>query len=177
MGILIDDFSTGPDSFTVITGEKDALQSGNMIIGGQRKTRLIGTNNPRLQSAHLDVGFGSLNLSTGVEQLFRLELFYGKGADASSPMSLNLKSFNGVRCRFFFIYSGLNFNFQVFSGTKVSTAGVNLDANSTPFTQEFLLPEFEGNADFSAIDLIVLVFQSGPLSGGQYYAIDSIEVT
>jgi hypothetical protein len=174
MAILIDDFSTGTDSFNVTTGLDNRTQTGNKIIGGQRRTILIVTENPLLQSAHLDVGSGSLNLSTGVNQPHRLEVFYGKAADPNSQMSLDLSGFH--RFRFLFLSSNLllNFNLQVFSGTDLSTAGVNLEASFNSFTHDFLLEEFAGNANFSAIDTIAVICQSG--IAGQDYAIDSIEV-
>jgi hypothetical protein len=180
MTILIDDFSTGTDSFNVTTGSDNRTQTGNKIIGGQRRTILIvGDENPLLQSAHLDVGSGSLNLSTGVNQSHRLEVYYGKAADPNSQMSLDLSGYD--RFRFLFLSSNLllNFNFQVFSGTNFSTAGkgkgVGLEARFNPFTHDFLLEEFAGNANFSAIDTIVVLCQSG--LAGQDYAIDSIEAT
>jgi hypothetical protein len=178
MAILIDDFSTGTDSFNVTTGSDNRTQTGNKIIGGQRRTILIVPENPLLQSAHLDVGSGSLNLSTGVNQPHRLEVYYGKAADPNSQMSLDLSGFD--RFRFLFLSSNLplNFNLQVLSGTNLSTAGpkgVNLEASFNPFTHDFLLEEFAGNANFSAIDTIAVICQSG--IAGQDYAIDSIEVT
>ncbi len=90
-------------------------------------------------------------------------------------MSLDLSGFD--RFRFHFLSSNLvlNFNFEVFSGTAHSQAkGVNLEASFIPFTHDFLLQEFAGNANFSAIDTIVVIFQSG--LAGQDYAIDSIEL-
>ena len=148
MAILIDDFSTGTDSFNVTTGSDKRTQTGNKIIGGQRQTILIVTENPLLQSAYLDVGSGSLNLSTGVKQPHRLEIFYGKAADPNSQMSLDLSGFDCFRFLFPSSNLPLNFNLQVFSGTNFSTAGkgegVNLEASFNPFTHDFLLEEFAG---------------------------------
>jgi hypothetical protein len=160
----------------VTTGSDNRTQTGNKIIAGQRRTILIVSQNPLLQSAHLDVGSGSLNLSTGVDQLHRLEVIYGKAADPNSQMSLDLSGFD--RFRFHFLSSNLllNFNLVVFSGTAHSQAkGVNLGASFISFTHDFLLEEFAGDANFSAIDNIVVICQSG--FAGQDYAIDSIEVT
>ena len=180
MTIPIDDFSTGTDSFNVTTGSKDRPQTGNKIIGGQRRTILIVEidANPLLQSAHLDVGSGSLNLSTGVKQSHRLEVHYGKSADPNSQMSLNLSGFYCFRFLFLSSNLPLNFNLQVFSGTNFSTAGkgkgVGLEARFNSFTHDFLIEEFVGNANFFAIDTIVVICQTG--IAGQDYAIDSIEV-
>jgi hypothetical protein len=175
MGILIDDFSTGTDSFNVTNGSDDRIQTGSKIIGGQRRTILTVSQNPLLQPAHLDVGSGSLNLSTGVDQHHRLEVFYGKAADPNSQMSLDLNRFDRFRFHFLSNNLDLNFNLQVFSGTEFSTASVQLEPSFSPFAHDFPLQEFVGNAIFSAIDTIVAIFQSSHT--GQDYAIDCIELT
>lgn len=176
MAILIDDFSTGTDSFNVTSGSVDQSQAGNKIVGGQRRTILRVSHNPLHQTAHLDVGSGSLNLSTGVNQLHRLEVIYGKAADPNSQMSLDLSGFDLFRFHFLTNNLLLNFNLVVFSDTAFSQAkGENLGTSINPFTHDFLLREFVGSANFSAIDNIAVIFQSG--IAGQDYAIDCIEVT
>ena len=65
---------------------------------------------------------------------------------------------------------------MVFSGTAHSSAkGENLVASFIPFTHDFLIQEFAGNADLAAIDTIVVIFQA--ITAGLDYEIDNIEVT
>jgi hypothetical protein len=110
-----------------------------------------------------------------VNQLHRLEVFYGKVADSNSQMSLDLIGLDLFRFHFLSNNLVLNFNLEVFTGTAGSIAkGVNLGASPTPFTHDFLLAEFMGKADFSAIDTIIVIFQSG--IAGQDYAINKIEL-
>jgi hypothetical protein len=185
MAILIDDFSTGPDVLEIpttgqTTGEVEKIQTGNTINGGFRRTKLLLSANPLHQTAHLDVGSGSLNQSTGVNQASGVGISYGIAADPNSPMNLDLRGFDRFRFHFLSSNQVLNLNIVIF-GKIVSEGGPGgTERSSVPFTRDFLFNEFKGaggaNADFSAVKAIVVSLQSADF-GGLDYAIDSIEVT
>jgi len=176
MGMLIiDDFSSGPDVLELpTTGKVEQHQPGNTIIGGTRLLRLVCDKNPLLQLAHLEVRSGSLNLSTGVNQIGSVGIEYGLGADPNSQMSLDLRGFDSFRFHFL-SNQVLSLNVVLLGGGGTFEHTVPVPVNSNPFTLDFLSPEFVGEADLSAIKRIAVSAQSSV--AGTDHAIDSIEVT
>jgi hypothetical protein len=111
-----------------------------------------------------------------VNELFRLEVYYRKLADPTSPMSLNLTEFERIRFHFLSSNFVVNFNVEVWSGTKFSDQGVNLGASFSPFTQDFVIKEFtQDSVDLKAIEGMIVIFQSA--IAGQAFAIQKFVKT
>jgi hypothetical protein len=183
--LTIDDFATGAESLSLASGRVDKTQTGASINGGYRAEAFWPSANPLQQVAHLDIGSdpgrgSSLKVSLGVNELFRLELSYGKLASPESQMNLNLTQFERLRVSFLSLNQELNFNAQPRSGGAYADQGVNLSPNPHPFTQDFLIKDFNGdwagNENLSAIDGITFIFQSAGLYGGTDFAIQKIEL-
>jgi hypothetical protein len=185
----IDNFTGGPHNVTLLSGTDTNFQpSDGSLVGPGRLTHfLIGedpASNPLHQPATLDIGNGYLVVDTGARVAHRLEVFYGFDADGNpAPMNLNLAGFTKFRVHFDTLDQGLNFNMQVIAANNpaVATCGVNQPGDPTgiPFFVEFeftcFLPNDGPPPDFSHIDMIDLIFQTGNVIGGHDYAITLVE--
>jgi hypothetical protein len=187
----IDSFTGGPYNVTMFTGSDTNFQpSDGSLVGPGRLTHFIigddPASNPLNQPATLDIGNGFLIVDTGARVTHRLEVFYGFDDQGNLvPLHLNLTGagFTKFRVHFNTLDSGLNFNMQVIAGNNpaVATCGVNQPGDQTgiPFFVEFafacFVPGVGDPPDFSDIDTIDLVLQTGNVIGGHDYAITLVE--
>jgi len=178
--LVVDNFTTGNHEVTLRSGVETHVQSGSMI-GGFRQTHFLvadGAGNPFNQTGTLDIRPGGpMVVDMGTRVFHRLEVYYGVGPDgAIAPLNLNLSGFDRFVVNFDCSDSVLNFNLQIFSdsGATYSTLGYNLDPNQDPFSVDFPFASFKGEANFSDVDLIVLIFQAGNVMGAQDFAITSL---
>jgi hypothetical protein len=185
--LLIDDFTTGPHQVTLPHGmssrseDETDVQSGSMI-GGFRKTAFLIPSNPFNQHGTLDIRRGGpMLVDMGTRVSHRLELVYGfdsKG-EVVAPLNLNLSDYDRFRLNFDSNDLDLNFNMLVHSnsGATHSVYKTTIHANTNPFAVGIPFGEFTGAADFTDVDLIVLVFQSSSAMGSNDFAVRSLVAT
>src|SRR5205814_8725541 len=87
---LLDDFTTGPDSFSVPPLTNTTRYQTGSMPGGVRSTFLNNGHSPGGAAALLAIGDGNLKLTLGAEQYVRLEISYGSRQDGVHPLGLNL---------------------------------------------------------------------------------------
>jgi hypothetical protein len=175
----LDDFTTGPKVSFLFTGDDTSQQAGTMV-GGFRRTHFLVAPFPIAHGGlfHIPAG-GPLIVSCGYKVAHRLELIYGvDGSGANAPLNLDLSAYDRLVVDFDGSDAGINFNIVVFwaSGAYYSIQGFNLDASNLPFSVTFpfslFLPTVPGfPVDWSDIDYIVIVAQTGSAIGANDYAI------
>jgi len=182
--LTLDDFSTGPYARQLSAGRDVSTQVGSMV-GLERQTFFIvcdpgpcGPANPFAQSGSFEIRTGTdvtpsaLIYSAGYKVYPRLEVHYG----AVTPLQLDLgTNYDRIRVRFDGTDGVINFNIVVFSFSGYSQAGCNLDASGNPVSIDFPIANFRGEADFTRIDDISFVFQSGTAVGGNDWAVTRFE--
>jgi hypothetical protein len=187
--LTIDDFTVGPHNVTFFSGIDENFQPSDgspSLLSPGRLTRFIvdPAGNPLNQPATLDIGGGFFIVDTGARVFHRLEVFYGIDENLNPvPLNLNLSSFSKFRVHFDTLDQTLNFNLQVLAGNnpELTQCGVNQDGNPSgiPFFVEFdfacFVPSMGPPLDFSDIDFIDLIFQTGNVIGGHDYAITLVE--
>jgi len=188
---VIDNFSSGKYKATLngVNGTGQVVQNGSMI-GGRRVTNFLIGFNKFNQPATLDIKPKSsiLIVGSGIRVHHRLEVFWGldveNGEPVLTPLNLDLSCFSKFRVHFNANSVGVNFNMQVGAGntnTIGGTCGVNQpgEESGLPFVVDFPFSCFAVNAgplpDFSDIDLIDLVLQTGSAIGANDYGITLVE--
>ncbi len=194
---LIDDFSTGKHKVSLRTGFQDDVQKGAMI-GGRRFTRFSVCNPAvpgecdvtnlynQLEMLEIRPVDSVLVVDAAIRGFFRLEVFYGldlvQGQPVLAPLNLDLSCFSKFRVHFDASDLVVNFNMQVTAGNNPGVPaqqGFNTDPITTPTVIEFPFTDFVPNADpppnFSDIDLVTLIFQSGSAIGANDFAVTKIE--
>jgi hypothetical protein len=174
--VVIDDFTTGPHVANVFSFSSSAsdnnTQSGAML-GGSRETAfgVFAAGSPPI-FGHLDVGSGSVFLTTIAGTTHRLDMVY-------APAGADLSAEDRFRFHFLFNSATLNFNVVVFSASGHSQLGLNIPAQNAPFDVDFHFADFVAGsgtsfAKFAAIDFIDVIFQTGTAGGGQSFLLASI---
>ena len=185
---ILDDFTSGPYRRRLVCGSDNAFQNGTML-GGVRNTSLLvpcgDASNPFEQAASLEISKGGpLALGSGIRVFHRVEVVYGidKG-NVFAPLSLDLSGFDRLRLRFDANDLVLNVNVVVFmrDGTARAQAGCNVEPRTLPFNLDLrLASDFVtqlGSADWSDVDAIALIFQSGSAIGANDYAVTAFAAT
>lgn len=179
---ILDDFTTGRYRKHLRCGGDSAFQNGTMI-GGVRNTSFLvpcgGGANPFEQSASLEISKGGpLAVDSGIRVFHRLEVIYGlaKG-DVFTPLSLDVSGFDRLRVRFDSNDLVLNFNVVVLmrDGTARVQAGCNIEPHTLPFNVDLrFASDFVtqlGTPDWSDVDAIDIIFQSGSAIGANDFAV------
>ena len=194
--LVIDDFKSGSTArIPVVCGLKDLTQTGSMA-GGTRRTRLIVSNpgancnlsNKYRQTASLQVKpVGAMILNSDNRVFHRLEVLYGQDAlNNIQPLNLDLTEGNlnnrRIRIAFDSMDVGVNFNIVVFmnDGSSRTQCGINFSPGPNPFVMDFPLANFGtalGTPDYTDVDYIALIFQSGSAVGSNDYAVKSVITT
>lgn len=181
--LTIDDFTTGPKVSFLVSGTDSGIQAGSMV-GGFRSTHFLVAPFPVAHPGLLQIRQnGPLIVSCGYKVAHRLDLGYGVDASGTSvPLNLNLSAFSRLVVDFDASDAGLNFNIVLFwaSGAFWAIQGFNLGASNVPFSVSFpfanFTPGVPGTAvDFSDIDFIAVIAQTGSPIGSNDYAINSIK--
>jgi hypothetical protein len=176
--ITLDNFATGPEMIGPLkTGSKTVTQSGAGIVGGSRTVTLTvaagsvdGENFQQGVTAQVrpskQSGVPSALIWTpGYNVFSRIDLEYG----LSTPLNLNLSSYDRLRVTFDGLSNGLNFNIEVWNGGySTGDLGCNLSGGYSPsqFTVDFPLADFSsanGGPDWSDISIIDVIFQVADL--------------
>ncbi len=194
--VIIDNFTTGnTPRFQVTCNLKDNTQPGSMA-GGARRTRLIvnqpGTScnppNQYRQTASMQVrAGGTFLLGSDFKVFHRLEVFYGQDVlNNVTPLNLDLTEGGLANRRIRIVFDGMdlveNFNIVLFmhDGSARSACSMNISPGISPFTIDFPLANFGtalGTADYTDVDFIALIFQSGSAIGANDFAVKSVIAT
>jgi hypothetical protein len=195
--IQIDNFTTGTNTRAegeVICGIKDVVKPGSMI-GGLRFSRwLVNPNagscsfsNPFGQKASLQVKpTGGLILNSDFRVQHRLDLMYGLDSSGMAPLNLDLTEGGQPNQRIRITFNALdrmeNFNIVLLmeNGAKRSQCSMNINPSDQQFIVDFPLDKFKaqlGTPNYSDVDMIDFVFQSGSAIGSGDLAVRSIAVT
>jgi hypothetical protein len=179
----IDDFKTGPEVSFLFSGNDLGLQAGSMV-GGFRRTNFIvvppAVPHPGL--FHIPAG-GPLIVSCGYKVGHRLELIYGvDGSGGGAPLNFDLSAYDRLVVDFDASDAGVNFNIVVYwaSGAYWAIQGFNLAASNVPFSVSFPFASFTPGVpmippDWSDIDYIVVIAQTGSAIGSNDYAIKAFK--
>jgi hypothetical protein len=185
---VLDDFTTGPYRKRLRCGSDTDFQNGTMI-GSVRNTHFLvacGSGaNPFEQPASIEISKGGpLAFDSGIRVFHRVEVVYGSDkGNVFTPLSLDLSAFDRLRVRFDANDLVLNFNVVVFmrDGTARAQAGCNIEPHILPFNVDLrLASDFVtqlGTADWSDVDAIALIFQSGSAIGANDYAVTAFSAT
>lgn len=162
------------------------------MIGGSRLTIFSSAANQFRQRATLDIGpsdSSALVIGAGIHASHRLEMYYGfdlrRGQLIPTPLNLDLSCFSRFRVHFNSNDQQINVTMQVTAGNNPGNRAqhaLNVPGHVTdiPFVVDVAFSDFVPNAgprpDFSDIDLIDLISQSGTAIGANDYAITLIEV-
>ncbi len=180
--LVLDDFSTGAYKVKQASGQDINTQSG-LMVGGDRFTVFTvcppgpcGASNPFDQEALLQIRPGSpsaLIYSAGYKVAPRLDLQYG----TFTPLQLNLGAYDRFRVKFDASDLIVNFNIVVFTPSGWLQTGCNLSASTNSVSIDFPFADFIGpaNPDFTNINAIDFIFQSGSAMGTNNFAITSLE--
>lgn len=164
MALLIDDFTTGPDSFEVPPVTTEIRYQAGAMLGDARLTLVNNAASPKGIPARLDITADAhLSLTLGAVQYARVEVGYGWQADGTqSALGIDLHA--GGADRFVTTFAPddrdflVNFNVVVFAAAGWSSAGTNISAGPV----EFAFADFAGpgGQDFSDVSFIYYVFQT-----------------
>jgi hypothetical protein len=186
--LILDDFTTGAYSKRLHCGERSAFRNGTMV-GGVRNTFFsvpcdVGAN-AFDQTASLEImKDGPLAFGAEIRVFHRVEVIYGiDHGNVFTPLNLDLTGFDRLRVKFDSNDLGLNFNVVVLmhDGTSLVQAACNLDPGSVPFNVDLRFKEDfltqAGTPDWSDVDLIDVIFQSGSAIGANDYAVTAFSAT
>lgn len=193
--IAIDNFRTGlTPRISIFCNVNDTVQLGSMV-GGIRRTRLIvneagascSVSNKYRQTAAMQIRPSALIVNGDFKVFHRLEIFYGQDElKQNRPLNLDLTEggLNNRRIRIAFEAMDLveNFNIVLFmkDGSARSQCSMNINPSANPFTIDFPLDNFGvalGTADYSDVDYIALIFQSGSAMGSNDFTVKSVTAT
>jgi hypothetical protein len=183
MSFLIDDFTTGPCSISIVNGfYPQPFQAGSMV-GGGRAITLNNANNARSEAAYLDVGSANhLNLTVGAKDYVALQISYGSQPDGAPdkgkpvPLGINLDQLGSAIRTNFAAANGvyaINFNVLLYTPAGWSQGSQNIAPQMDPFSFDLPFSAFggPGGQDFSNVSFIVLLYQTWAS-----LAIDSFEI-
>jgi len=168
--VVIDDFTSGPFSASINSGNVVLQQSGSMV-GGQRDVGLEVLSNPFSQSLDVGLGDGGLGLtfSSGIGLAGQLGLDYDGSTDVedgSLPfevgegLDLDLSGLDSID--FGFVSADLDFEIsvvlqQIEGGSVTESSAATLAVNSgSNFVASLALSEF--SIDLSDVDRIGILF-------------------
>ena len=196
--VTIDDFKTGTTGrIRHVCGVRTYIQRG-LMVGGTRLTHMTINEpplclggNPYRQTASLQVrkeGMLLLNNDYGVHA--RLDMRYGQDkSGANAPLNLDLTegSLND-RIRLTFkgndLYKNSQITVYMHDGTSRSSCGFYVPpmTDNIPFTMDFPFSIFNvepalGPSDYTDVDYISLMFQSGSAIGSNDLALTSVVAT
>jgi len=190
--LVIDDFSSGEYRVTLRPDGRlvTNIRSGSMI-GGSRYTIFLSAANLFNRRAALDIGpAGSsvMIVDTGIHVNHRLEVHYGfglqRGKVVPTPLNLDLGCFSKFRVHFNSNDLRVLFTMEVTAGNNpgnkaLHSVHVNAPSSPDPFVVDVPFTDIVANAgprpDFTDIDMIDLIFQTGSAIGANDYAITLIE--
>jgi len=175
---VIDDFTAGPGTATVpSTGTAPLTGSGpsSSIAGGVRRAVLNVVVNPFGRPAGLDIREGHLVVDTGIRTHHSLTLLYGWNADRSpADLNLDLRAFDRLRLHFDAVDRDTAGAVVVWTGGGIVSVPLGAPAGED-FCMDLPFADFAGDpADWSDVQHIAIVIQSGGLAPAHDYAIRSI---
>lgn len=172
--LLIDDFTTGPYSVSLVTpSAMDTAFQTAAVPGSTRTTRLFVESNPLLVQINLTVGSGFAISDSGTmgDNWVRVGYGYennGSGGLATDPLDMNLTALNAFKIDF--RSNDLPNDVKVYVGTWTGTA-YNISTNSlvaaggnqsNPFSLLVPFAGFAGTATWTDVDVIVFEFDNSP---------------
>lgn len=189
----IDDFKAGvyqsPQFYGGALHPKSQTGLTTHIIGGTRSTNInvcattpCPVNNPFNQPSSYQFRPGSNTvpsaflLKSGYYVGPRIDMAYGGGA----PMQVDLSGYKSgwIRLNFKALTENLNFNIQLFTGTTYAQGGCNINYYPGDFSVEVPFSKFIDNGiDYSNINTMNFIFQSGSAIGAVDFLVTSIEVS
>jgi hypothetical protein len=166
---LLDDFTTGFDSFCVPPGTITTRYQEGAMAGGVRRTILENVPVPPPGTdTCLNVGSADrLNLELGANTAARLYLTYGMGPDGLHPLGINLHE-GGARSIRVTIAplagtsippGSISFNVQIFTPAGYSELGYNVGAGQIDFEFDKFISGGAGQ-DFRDVYYINFLFQT-----------------
>jgi hypothetical protein len=174
--VIIDDFSTGPDTLAAVTGFDQKGQPGGMV-GNARCIRLDASDNPYARPNTVAVDGGHLFLETGVGVGHLVTLTYGVDERcANRPMNLNLAASDRFRMEFDLLDLPLAGGLAVWSPSGISSipiCGTGVGPG-VGFTCDMPFSDFTGDADFEHIQYIAVVLETGGAIFSHDYGLKSI---
>ncbi|HWO25897.1 MAG TPA: hypothetical protein VNO30_44485 [Kofleriaceae bacterium] len=170
--LVIDDFTTGFDSLSLVAGHPPArLQIGSML-GGTREIDFIVNADALQQSSSYTInGAGGLVISSGLRSFWGVYLIYGYDVDHNfGSVDLDLSLYDRV-CL------AIGSNDQVVSGVVQfhkegawTTAPLHVEESSTPFLVSIPYGEFASATGeplpWSGVFLVVVLLQVGSPNAG-----------
>lgn len=155
------------------------------MIGGVRETFFfLNPQNPFDQTCTLEIQpNGALLINAGLRLFWGLSLVYGESPGGQDALlNLNLTPYDRFRLDIDSVDVGLSLPVVVFSGNGNSASAiVSIPDNNSRYDLDIPFTNFTENPgspiDWSDIDKIAFVFQSGSAVSGDDFAIRAIRVT
>jgi hypothetical protein len=179
--ILVDDFTTGPDTLVIETTGliENRTQSDDTghILGGVRCTHFKVTDNPFNRPSHLDIRGGRLVVDNAIRSEHATWLLYGwdEACGPRGMSNLDLSQHEGLR----FDFGGLDQDtagaIVVWGGGGISSIPFGVAAGG-PRHVDVRRADFSGSAEWTDVNYIAIVIQSGGAVPSHDYAIRSIWV-
>ncbi|MEU2586917.1 hypothetical protein ABZ612_28980 [Streptomyces avermitilis] len=161
---LLDDFTTGLDSFAVPLSATTSRRQTGAMLGGERSTSVTNLASAQGALGHFDVGSAGcrLQLTLGVDQQARLQVSYGLRDDGTlAPLGVNLHDggVDRLRTTISRVNGSTDVKVTVFTPTGPSSAR----ARASGGLIEFRFVDFAGpgGQDFTDVSHIVFEFVSG----------------
>ncbi|GAA2374613.1 hypothetical protein Cme02nite_03800 [Catellatospora methionotrophica] len=165
-GLVIDDFTTGPDQLSAAVGVTETKTQTGVMLGGVRRTSLTNAVSPSGVTSTIGItAAGGLVFGQQPDQYGKVEVAYGFGVDGSvQDLGVDLHADGADRFRITIPHLGsgiVNFNIVVASGGLWASNGVN----TGPGVFDLAFADFTGplGADLSSVTWFVVIIQC---SGG-----------
>jgi hypothetical protein len=187
--LTIDDFTTGPSNILMYqsgtTNVSKQTGDPNHLIGGLRYTNVNAKGNTLNQVSTFQFRPDVKNnqsafIHNGAFYASpRVDMGYGWGA----VMHVDLGSYRNdskglIRVNFKGLAENLNFNIQLFTGTKWAQGGCNIAAYPGAFSVELPLDKFaDTGINFADVTYVNFIFQSSSAIGAVNFAVSSIQVS
>jgi hypothetical protein len=180
--LVIDDFETGPVQVEIDTVDQlEVSQHGAGILGGSRCLDLSATVNPYDRPVSVEVrdgegGYLALESGVGVHQSMMLLYGYDDACN-SQGLAADFSPYTHLRLEFApldifgAIDQGVGGAIVVWSSAGAGSGTLSIDAQTQ--THDVALADFDGDVDWSDVQEIAVVMQSGGAVPGHDYILQS----
>ncbi len=170
--LVIDDFKTGPVQIEIDTVDQEQTsQAGAGILGGWRCLELGASVNPYERPLGVEVregedGYLAFESGAGIHQSMNLLYGYGDGCNGGAPLATDFSPYTHLRLEFAPLY-------EIYGAIDMGTTGAIVvwstsGASSIPLgiveqslTHDVAFTDFTGDVDWSDVQNIAVVIQSG----------------
>jgi hypothetical protein len=181
--LVIDDFTTGFDQSSLISGAGSRpLQAGDML-GNLREVYFSVDSDPLAQSSSFTInGQGGLIISSGLKSFWGIYLVYGYDLNYNlGSVDLDLSPYDTVVLDFGSNDQPVSGVVQFYAGGAHATANWYADVSSTPFSVDIPYTEFATTTGsplpWTGVSQVVVLLQSGSANAGNDLELKSVALS